>query len=180
MNLSFLRILEYYVMFFFWKGNSMFELLKICSSIFSYSLLNDAWHHQYHCYFLRTWKSKYIHLKASDHVQSDLYEYEIASCSIEIFRFLAISIVELKNTHFRRVLPVFWAFPVQGPIIIASRTIVREVMMGPRTGNAQKTGKTEAEMGILKLNNGNVRNLKILMLHIVLWHFFHIGTKTVF
>ena len=92
----------------------------------------------------------------------------IASCSIEIFRFLAISIVELKNTHFRRVLPVFWAFPVQGPIIIASRTIVREVMMGPRTGNAQKTGKTEAEMGILKLNNGNVRNLKISMLHIVL------------
>ena len=79
----------------------------------------------------------------------------IASCSIEIFRFLAISIVELKNTHFRRVLPVFWAFPVQGPIIIASRTIVREVMMGPRTGNAQKTGKTEAEMGIFQLNNGN-------------------------
>ena len=104
----------------------------------------------------------------------------IASCSIEIFRFLAISIVELKNTHFRRVLPVFWAFPVQGPIIIASRTIVREVMMGPRTGNAQKTGKTEAEMGILKLNNRNVRNLKISMLHIVLWHFFHIGPKPVF
>ena len=74
----------------------------------------------------------------------------IASCSIEILRFLTISIVELKNTHFRRVLPVFWAFLVQGPIIIASRTIVREVMMGPRTGNAQKTGKTEAEMGILK------------------------------
>ena len=106
--------------------------------------------------------------------------FSIASCSIEILRFLTISIVELKNTHFRRVLPVFWAFPVQGLINIASRTIVREVMMGPRTGNAQKTGKTEAEMGILKLNNGNVRNLKILMLHIVLWHFFHIGTKTVF
>ena len=92
----------------------------------------------------------------------------IASCSIEIFRFLAISIVELKNTHFRRVLPVFWSFPVRGPIIIASRAIAREVMMGPRTGNAQKTGKTEAEMGILKLNNRNVRNLKISMLHIVL------------
>ena len=55
----------------------------------------------------------------------------IASCSIEIFRFLAISIVELKNTHFRRVLPVFWAFPVRGPIIIASRAVAREVMMGP-------------------------------------------------
>ena len=78
------------------------------------------------------------------------HQEAIASCSIEIFRFLAISIVELKNTHFRRVLPVFWAFPVRGPIIIASRAIAREVMMGPRTGNAQKTGKTEAEMGILK------------------------------
>ena len=96
------------------------------------------------------------------------YSFVIASCSIEIFRFLTISIVELKNTHFRQVLPVFWAFPVQGPIIIASRTIVREVMMGPRTGNAQKMGKTEAEMGILKLNNRNARNLKISMLHIVL------------
>ena len=55
----------------------------------------------------------------------------------------------------------------KGPSVLLLE-LAREVMMGPRTGNAQKTGKTEAEMGILKLNNGNVRNLKISMLHIVL------------
>ena len=63
--------------------------------------------------------------------------------------------------------PFFRHFRSEGPSVLLLE-LAREVMMGPRTGNAQKTGKTEAEMGILKLNNRNVRNLKISMLHIVL------------
>ena len=63
--------------------------------------------------------------------------------------------------------PFFGHFRSEGPSVLLLE-LAREVMMGPRTGNAQKTGKTEAEMGILKLNNRNVRNLKISMLHIVL------------
>ena len=63
----------------------------------------------------------------------------IASCSIEILRFLTISIVELKNTHFRRVLPVFWAFPVRGPITITSRACERS-NDGPKDRKCPKNG----------------------------------------
>ena len=35
----------------------------------------------------------------------------------------------------------------KGPSVLLLE-LAREVMMGPRTGNAQKTGKTKAEMGI--------------------------------
>ena len=45
-----------------------------------------------------------------DIIQSD---WEIASCSIEIFRFLKISIVEEKNVLFCQVLPVFLG--ISGP-----------------------------------------------------------------
>ena len=63
--------------------------------------------------------------------------------------------------------PFFGHFRSLGPSLLLSQA-GEAIMMGPRTGNAQKTGKIEAEMGILKLNNRNVRNLKISMLHIVL------------
>ena len=45
--------------------------------------------------------------------------------------------------------PFFGHFRSKGPSVLLLE-LAREVMMGPRTGNAQKTGKTEAEMGILK------------------------------
>ena len=37
--------------------------------------------------------------------------------ALKFLGFLLISIVELKNGYFCLVLPVFWAFPVLGPII---------------------------------------------------------------
>ena len=120
------------------------------------------------------------HLKWSFvHAVSFIRNVVIASCSIEIFRFLTISIVELKNTHFRRVLPVFWAFPVRGPITITSRACERS-NDGPKDRKCPKNGQNEAEIPIFQLNNRNVRNLKISMLHIVLWYFFHIGPKPIF
>ena len=80
-------------------------------------------------------------------------EFEtLASCSIEIFRFLAISIVEEKNGYFCQVLPVFWAFPVQGPITIASRACERS-NDGPEDPKYPKNGQNEAEIPIFQLNN---------------------------
>ena len=43
--------------------------------------------------------------------------------------------------------PFFGYFGSKGPSVLLLE-LAREVMMGPRTGNAQKTGKTKAEMGI--------------------------------
>ena len=43
--------------------------------------------------------------------------------------------------------PFFGHFRSKGPSLLLLE-LAREVMMGPRTGNAQKTGKTKAEMGI--------------------------------
>ena len=43
--------------------------------------------------------------------------------------------------------PFFGHFRSEGPSVLLLE-LAREVMMGPRTGNAQKTGKTKAEMGI--------------------------------
>ena len=43
--------------------------------------------------------------------------------------------------------PFFGHFRSKGPSVLLLE-LAREVMMGPRTGNAQKTGKTKAEMGI--------------------------------
>ena len=76
----------------------------------------------------------------------------IASCSIEIFRFLAISIVEEKNGYFCQVLPVFWAFPVRGPISITSRACERS-NDGPKDRKCPKNGQNEAEIPIFQLNN---------------------------
>ena len=64
----------------------------------------------------------------------------LVSCIIKIFSELTISIVEVKNIHFRRVLPVFRAFPVQGPII-TSRALAREVMVGPKDQKCPKNGQ---------------------------------------
>ena len=66
------------------------------------------------------------------------------------------------------VLPVFWAFPVLGPII-TSLAIAREaIMMGPRTGNAQKTGKTRRKWVFFNSTIEIVRNLKISMLQLAI------------
>ena len=43
--------------------------------------------------------------------------------------------------------PFFGHFRSEGPSVLLLE-LAREVMMGPRTGNAQKLGKTKAEMGI--------------------------------
>ena len=75
--------------------------------------------------------------------------------------------------------PFFRVFRVQGPISITSRACERS-NDGPEDPKCPKNGQNEAEMNIFQLNNRNVRNLKISMLHIVLWHFLHIGTKPVF
>ena len=69
------------------------------------------------------------------------------------------------------VLPVFWAFPVLGPII-TSLAIAREaIMMGPRTGNAQKTGKTRRKWVFFNSTIEIVRNLKISMLQLAITHY---------
>ena len=78
--------------------------------------------------------------------------HSLASCSIEIFRFLAISIVEEKNGYFCQVLPVFWAFPVRGPISITSRACERS-NDGPKDRKCPKNGQNEAEIPIFQLNN---------------------------
>ena len=68
---------------------------------------------------------------------------------------LNIVISEDENSHFCQDIARFWAFPVLGPTI-TSRAVAREVMVGPRTGNARKTGNIEAEMGILHRENVNI------------------------
>ena len=89
-------------------------------------------------------------------------------CSIEIFRFLAFLLLSFKIPISASVLPVFWAFPVLGPII-TSLTIVREaIMMGPWTGNAQKTGKTRRKWVFFNSTMEIVRNLKISMLQLAI------------
>ena len=75
-------------------------------------------------------------------------------CSIEMFRFLLISIVELKNGYFCLVLPVFWAFPVLGPII-TSLASSRSNTDGPSDRKCPKNGQNLAEIPIFLLNNGN-------------------------
>ena len=72
--------------------------------------------------------------------------YAIVSCIIKIFSELTISIVEVKNIHFRRVLPVFRAFPVQGPTI-TSRALAREVMVGPKDRKCPKNGQNQGGNG---------------------------------
>ena len=69
--------------------------------------------------------------------------------------------------------PFFRVFRVQGPITIASRACERS-NDGPEDPKYPKNGQNEAEMNIFQLNNRNARNLRISMLHIVLWHFLHI------
>ena len=89
-------------------------------------------------------------------------------CSIEIFRFLTFPLLSFKIPISASVLPVFWAFPVLGPII-TSLTIVREaIMMGPWTGNAQKTGKTRRKWVFFNSTMEIVRNLKISMLQLAI------------
>ena len=75
-------------------------------------------------------------------------------CSIEMFRFLLISIVELKNGYFCLILPVFWAFPVLGPII-TSLASSRSNTDGPSDRKCLKNGQNLAEIPIFLLNNGN-------------------------
>ena len=89
-------------------------------------------------------------------------------CSIEIFRFLTFPLLSFKIPISASVLPVFWAFPVLGPII-TSLTIVREaIMMGPWTGNAQKTGKTRRKWVFFNSTMEIARNLKISMLQLAI------------
>ena len=71
-----------------------------------------------------------------------------------MFRFLLISIVELKNGYFCLVLPVFWAFPVLGPII-TSLASSRSNTDGPLDRKCPKNGQNLAEIPIFLLNNGN-------------------------
>ena len=90
-------------------------------------------------------------------------------CSIEIFRFsVDFYCWVFKIPISASVLPVFWAFPVLGPII-TSLAIAREaIMMGPRTGNAQKTGKTRRKWVFFNSTMEIVRNLKISMLQLAI------------
>ena len=89
-------------------------------------------------------------------------------CSIEIFRFLTFLLLSFKIPISASILPVFWAFPVLGPII-TSLTIVREaIMMGPWTGNAQKTGKTRRKWVFFNSTMEIARNLKISMLQLAI------------
>ena len=71
-----------------------------------------------------------------------------------MFRFLLISIVELKNGYFCLVLPVFWAFPVLGPII-TSLASSRSNTDGPSDRKCPKNGQNLAEIPIFLLNNRN-------------------------
>ena len=75
--------------------------------------------------------------------------------------------------------PFFGHFRSKGPSVLLLE-LAREVMMGPRTGNAQKMGKTRQKYPFFNSTIEINRNLNISMLHIVLWHFFHIGPKPVF
>ena len=59
--------------------------------------------------------------------------------------------------------PFFRVFRVQGPIIIASRAIAREVMMGPRV-----TGKTRRKWVFFNSTIEIARNLKISMLQLAI------------
>ena len=70
----------------------------------------------------------------------------LVSCMIKKFSELTISIVEVKNIHLRRVLPVFRAFPVQGPTI-TSRAVAREVMVGPKDRKCPKNGQNRGRNG---------------------------------
>ena len=67
------------------------------------------------------------------------------------YYYSAINIVisEEQKIHFTEFLPVFRAFPVQGPII-TSRAVAREVMVGPTDRKCPKYGQNEAEMDILE------------------------------
>ena len=77
-----------------------------------------------------------------------------------MFRFLLISIVELKNGYFCLVLPVFWAFPVLGPII-TSLASSRSNTDGPSDRKCPKNGQNLAEIPIFLLNNRNRQKPKI-------------------
>ena len=54
-------------------------------------------------------------------------------------------ISEQKKFISAKLYPFFWVFRALGPII-TSRTLVREVMMGPWARNTQKNGYNKAEI----------------------------------
>ena len=63
--------------------------------------------------------------------------------------------------------PFFGHFRSEGPSVLLLE-LAREVMMGPRTGNAQKTGKTRRKWVFFNSTMEIVRNLKISMLQLAI------------
>ena len=61
--------------------------------------------------------------------------------------------------------PFFGHFRSEGPSVLLLE-LAREVMMGPRTGNAQKTGKMRQKYPFFNSTIDINRNLNISMLHI--------------
>ena len=85
-----------------------------------------------------------------------LFEYQVchSCCSTVILVRYLLSFLSIGKVIVAKFYPFFRVFRVRGPFI-TSRTIVREVMMGPRTQNARKNGYNKAEMNFL-LRNYNI------------------------
>ena len=88
------------------------------------------------------------------------YFFIIDSCVYYFFQFQCGLISEDEKTHFRRVLPVFWAFPVEGPISITSRACKRS-NDGPKDRKSpKKRVKPRRKWVFFILRNQSARKLK--------------------
>ena len=89
------------------------------------------------------------------------------SCITDNFSVLIIVITEEWISISAEILPVFRAFPVQGPNI-TSRAVAREVMLGPKDRKCPKNGQNRGGNGYSSEGMSMISKLKLSVIHIIL------------
>ena len=95
------------------------------------------------------------------------YFIAIVSCITDNFSVLIIVITEEWISISAEILPVFRAFPVQGPNI-TSRAVAREVMLGPKDRKCPKNGQNRGGNGYSSEGMSMISKLKLSVIHIIL------------
>ena len=91
----------------------------------------------------------------------------LVSCITDNFSVLIIVITEEWISISAEILPVFRAFPVQGPNI-TSRAVAREVMLGPKDRKCPKKGQNRGGNGYSSEGMSMISKLKLSVIHIIL------------
>ena len=100
-------------------------------------------------------------------VFDNLIYFTIVSCITDNFSVLIIVITEEWISISAEILPVFRAFPVQGPNI-TSRAVAREVMLGPKDRKCPKKGQNRGGNGYSSEGMSMISKLKLSVIHIIL------------